>query len=179
MTLQSNLLQLTCLSIVVHFFLTKATMEALSGVASGMAVASLSIQLIESIVKIKTFVRNVKDAPKELERLVELLERLGALLEDVRNLMERQSSLQGQHFPAPSMTVFKCLQSCEQTLQPLHNIVEKLDASQPQVHSMMAKLKHDVKLGLKAKDIAAFEMRIDQEINYLHAALGMNSTTIL
>lgn len=154
-------------------------MEALSGVASGIAVASLAIQLVQSVGTIKTFIRNVKDAPKELERLVELLERLGALLEDVRDVMERQSSLQGQHFPAPSMTIFKCLQSCEKTLQPLHNTVDKFNTSQPQVGSMMAKLKNEVKLGLKAKNIADFETRIDQEINYLHAALGMNSTSIL
>jgi hypothetical protein len=54
-----------------------------------MAVASLSIQLVQSIGAIKTFIRNVKGAPEELERLVDLLERLAALLEDVRDVMER------------------------------------------------------------------------------------------
>ncbi|CAO2647786.1 Nn.00g087080.m01.CDS01 [Neocucurbitaria sp. VM-36] len=160
-------------------FLTKDTMEALSGAASGIAVVSLSIQLVQSVGTIKTFIRNVKDAPKEFERLVELLERLSALLEDVCAVLERQSSLQGQHFPAPSMTIFKCLQGCEKTLQPLQNIVEKFDNSQPHTASVIARFKNEVKLGLKAKDIAGFEMRIEQEINYLHAALGMNSTAIL
>jgi hypothetical protein len=51
-------------------------MEALSGVASGVAIASLSTQLVQSIGTIKTFIRNVKDAPKELDRLVDLLGRL-------------------------------------------------------------------------------------------------------
>jgi len=91
-------------------------MEALSGVASGMAVASLSIQLVQSIGTIKAFIRDVRGAPKELERLAELLDRLNALLEDTRNVMEWQTSLQGQHFPAPSMTIFNCLKSCETSL---------------------------------------------------------------
>lgn len=61
-------------------------MEALSGAASGMAVISLSIQLIQSVDKIRTFIRNVKGASAELERLAELLARLAAVLDDVRNL---------------------------------------------------------------------------------------------
>jgi hypothetical protein len=81
-----------------------------------MEALSLSIQLVQSIGIIKTFIRNVKDAPKELERLVDLLERLEALLSDVRDVMERQSSLQGLHLPAPSMTIFKCLKGCEETV---------------------------------------------------------------
>lgn len=154
-------------------------MDGLSGVASGIVVVSLALQLIQSVGTIKTFVRNVKDALKELERLVELLERLGALLEDVRAVMERQSSLQGQHFPAPSMTIFQCLQGCERTLQPLQEIVEKYSKPQTQSASVMAKFKSEIKLGFKAKDIASFETRVEQEINYLHAALGINQTTIL
>jgi hypothetical protein len=154
-------------------------MEVLSGVASGMAVASLSIQLVQSIGAIKTFTRNVKDAPKELERLLDLLERLQALLQDVRDVMERQSSLQEQHFPAPSMTIFKCLQSCEKTLQPLCDLMETFESSKPQTSPAVARLKSGVKIGLKAKDIAGFEARIEREINYLHAALGINSHAIL
>jgi hypothetical protein len=62
-------------------------MEALSGVASGMAVASLSIQLVQLIGTIKAFIRDVRGAPEELERLAELLDRLNALLEDTRDAM--------------------------------------------------------------------------------------------
>lgn len=61
-------------------------MEPLSGVASGMAVVSLSLQLIQSVDKIRTFIGNVKGAAKELERLAGLLCRLAAILEDTRNL---------------------------------------------------------------------------------------------
>lgn len=61
-------------------------MEPLSGIASGMAVVSLSLQLIQSVDTIRTFIRNVKEAEKELERLASLLTRLAAILEDTRNL---------------------------------------------------------------------------------------------
>jgi hypothetical protein len=58
-------------------------MEPLSGVASGMAVVSLSLQLIQSVSTTHAFFRTVKGAPTELIRLIESLERLRALLQDV------------------------------------------------------------------------------------------------
>ena len=156
-----------------------SAMEALAAAASGMAVASLSIQLIDSIGKIKTFIRNVKEASKELERLGDLLDRLCTVIEDVRDLMERQASLQGQHFPTPSSAISKCLQSCEKTIQPLCDLVERFKTSAPRTGSSFSKLKGDVKLSFRAKDIAEYETKIEREIGYLHATLGTNSTAIL
>ncbi|KAH9871944.1 hypothetical protein J1614_006203 [Plenodomus biglobosus] len=153
--------------------------SAMEGVASGMAVASLSLQLVDSIIKIKNFLRHVKDAPKELERLIDLLERLEALLEDVRSLIERQTSLHAQHFPLPSNTINHCLRSCEKTLQPLHELVKSCSTPAAQESSGLARLKRDIKLGLKAKDIVGFETRVEHETGYLQAALGTNTTSIL
>ncbi|KAH7077937.1 hypothetical protein BKA63DRAFT_274932 [Paraphoma chrysanthemicola] len=154
-------------------------MDGLSGVASGMAVASLSIQLLESIGTIRAFIRDVKAATKELQRLAELLDRLRDLLEDVRNVMKQQTSLQTQHFPAPSVTIFNSLKSCEEALRVLEQAVEKYKSPRNGAGSAMTRLKADVRFGFKTKDIAAFEARIQREIDHLHAALGMNMTSIL
>lgn len=153
--------------------------SAMDGVASGMAVASLPLQLVDSIIKIKNFLRHVKDAPKELERLIDLLERLEALLEDVRSLIERQTSLHAQHFPLPSNTIHHCLRSCEKTLQPLHELVKSCSTPVAQGSSGLARLKRDMKLGSKAKDIAEFETKVERDTGYLQAALGTNTTSIL
>jgi hypothetical protein len=154
-------------------------MDGLSGVASGMAVASLVVQLLQSVGTIRAFIRDVKGASKELDRLAELLDRLRALLEDVRDVMERQTALQGQHFPAPSNTIFSSLKSCEESLRVLDMAVEKYTRTQGGNISAVARLKQDVKFGFKTKDIAGFEARIQKEIEYLHAALGLNTTSIL
>lgn len=154
-------------------------MEALSGVASGIAVVSLAIQLVDCVGRIKTLIRNVKDAQKELERLVDLLERLQALLEDVRALMERQISLEAQHFPTPSATIFRCLKSCEKTLEPLQAIIDEHMPSKSKASTSMNRLKSGLRIGFKTKDIQDFEMRIEREINFLHASLGANCGAIL
>lgn len=153
-------------------------MEVLSGVASGMAVASLSIQLLQSIGTIKTFIRDVNCASKELERLAMLLDRLSALLQDVRDVMERQTSLPGQHFPVPSMTTFNCLHGCKASLHTLQDVVEKYTTASGNV-SAMARLKDDIRVGFKTKDIAGFEAQMQRDINNLHAALEVNTTNVL
>jgi hypothetical protein len=154
-------------------------MEVLSGVASGMAVVSLSVQLLQSVGTIKSFIRGVKGASKELERLMALLDRLNALLEDVRDVMERQTSLQGQHFPAPSQMIFDALKSCEESLKSLQSLIEKCNRTLNGNASPVMKLKDNIKFSFKTKDIAEFEIRIQREIDYLQTALGLNSTKIL
>jgi hypothetical protein len=154
-------------------------MEVLSGVASGMAVASLSLQLLQSIDTVRTFVRDVKGAPKELQRLAALLDRLHALLRTIRDMLERQTTLQAQNFPAPSPIIFEALKSCESSLEPLCSVVEKCGKERDGKSSSLVRLKDDIKIGLKTKDIAGFEAQIQREIEYLHTALSVNSTCIL
>ncbi|CAN9479012.1 unnamed protein product [Alternaria alternata] len=154
-------------------------MEALSGAASGIAVVSLAIQLIQSVALIREFIKDVKGASKELHRLVGKLELLNALLENVQKVLEQQSSLSGTHFPAPSMAIFNCLQGCEDSIQPLVNIVKKLSLPQSQSGSSTARLKSEIKLGLKTKEIATLETRIQHDIDLLTNSLSINQSGIL
>ena len=154
-------------------------MEALSGAASGIAVVSLAIQLIQSVALIREFIKDVKGASKELHRLVGKLELLNALLENVQKVLEQQSSLSAMHFPAPSMAVFKCLQGCEDSIEPLVNIVKKFSLPQSQSSSSTARLKNEIKLALKAKDISTLETRIQHDIDLLTNSLSINQSGIL
>ena len=152
-------------------------MEALSGAASAMAVVSLSIQLIETVVTVKAFIRNVKDSRTELERLVDLLERLEGLVEDIHDLLKRQSS-NGQYLPMPSMTIFRNLQSCEKTLGPLNELVEKFGTPTSLASTGVARLKSGLRIAFKTKEIADLEVRIEREINFLNTSLGVNYSAI-
>jgi hypothetical protein len=154
-------------------------MEVLAGVSSGMAVASLSLQLIDTIKRINTFVHNIKDAPKELSRLEGLLERLDALLQDIQAAVVQQTSLLGHQMPAPSASIYHGLQACEKSLEPLLELVKKHQDTRAQGNSTIARLKSDIRLGLKTKDIAEYEVRIQQDIDYLHTALSTNMMNIM
>ncbi|CAN9463067.1 unnamed protein product [Alternaria alternata] len=153
-------------------------MEALSGAASGIAVVSLTIQLIQSVALIREFIKDVKGASKELHRLVGKLELLNALLEDARKVLEQQSSLLGMYFPAPSTAIYKCLQDCEKSIEPLVDIVKKLSLPQSQSSSSTARLKSEIKLGLKTKEIITLETRIQHDIDLLTNSFSINQSGI-
>ncbi|KAF2853001.1 hypothetical protein T440DRAFT_497472 [Plenodomus tracheiphilus IPT5] len=150
----------------------------MDGASSVIAVVSLSLQLIESISKIKKFLRDVKEAHKELARLIDLLDLLAALLQDVHDNLRKQESWQGQYIPLPSNTIVRCVQGCEGTIKPLRELVQKYSTPAAGTASL-TKLKRDIKVAIKAKDIVGYETRVEREIGYLQAAVGTNMTSIL
>lgn len=151
-------------------------MDGLSGIASGMAVASLALQLLQSVNTVKAFIRNVKGASKELERLLELLTQLGSLLDDVRKIMGRQASL--QQCPPPLQTIFNSLKTCESGLDELQSMARKHNNQQHRRNRTLHKLKDDVLFALKTKEITSFEERMQRNIDNLHASLDANATNI-
>ena len=82
-----------------------------------------------------------------------------------------------QDFPAASPTMVACLQSCENTLRKLEEFLREVQKTHD--GSTMTQLREGIRIGLKTKDIAALELRIQHEINFLQAALDTNTATIL
>lgn len=152
-------------------------MDPLSGVASVFAVASLALQLLQSVETVRTGIRNIKGASKELERLADLLDRLNALLHDVRDALERQTSL--RHFPTPSNSLFVCLKSCETNLGLLDALIKKYGRSQIGRAAAITRLRDDIKFSFKTKDVTSFETRIQHDINELQTAFNTNTANIL
>lgn len=148
-------------------------MDVFSAAASGIAVLSLSIQLIESVDSIHSFIKAFKAAPTEIERLIRILGQLRTLLEDVKDVFEHQASL--QWLPAIPAAVLGCLKECENCLLPLQKLISKYHGS---LKSSKLKTWAWVRLGLKAKDIMGYETRIQQAIVTLSAAMTVNCTRI-
>ena len=109
--------------------------------------------------------------------MIESLEHLEALLEDVRQLIERQTSLQQASGPV-SRSLLICLKSCEKSIDPLRNLIERYHQSQSLDHGFPAKLRRDISIGLKTKDILELERAVDREIDRLSTALIVNGTNI-
>lgn len=152
-------------------------MEILSGAASGMAVASLALQLLQSTNTIKAFVSQIKGASKELKRLIDLLVNLSELLDQVRTLVEHQTSL--QNFPLPCQPMFDALKACESSLVPLEQIVEKYRRKHAtKWPGPIGRLGHDVKFAFKANQITSFEDRLQRAVTNLNLALGLNRANV-
>ena len=143
--------------------------------ASGIAVASIAIQLLNSTNTIRTFIRDVKNAPQELLRVASLLDRLGGILQIIVDLLDQQALLNDQLFPVPD-SIHGCLRRCEESIVPLQEIVDRYSSSQ--TSNRLRRLQADVRAALKAGDVRSLEIRLQQEIEILSLALVTNGTKI-
>ena len=143
--------------------------------ASGIAVASIAIQLLNSTNTLRTFIRGVKDAPQELLRVASALDLLGGTLQIVVDLLDQQALLNDQLVAVPE-SVHKSLQRCEESIMPLREIVNRYSSSQ--ASNRLRKLHADFKAALKAGDVRILEIRLQQEIEILNLALVANGTRI-
>lgn len=143
--------------------------------ASGIAVASIAIQLLESTNRIRNFLRSVENAPQDLQRVANFLDRLSTLLGEVQDLLDMQASIQDQLFPA-SGVIRTFLQSCKESLAPLQAKVDKYSKSP--ASNRLRRRQMDLRAALNAGDLRNLEMHLQQEINSLGAALSVNGLRI-
>ena len=95
----------------------------MDGVSSSFAVVSLAIQLVQTTQKISKFLHGVRDAPKEIIKLTELLDQLHGTLDHVRSLLEQQYLI--LRLPGSPVYMIRELEKCEKTIKQLERLVSK------------------------------------------------------
>jgi hypothetical protein len=63
-------------------------MDGLSAAASGMAVISLTLQLVQLTQNLRAFINDVSGAPSEIRRLAISLTQLANILQDIHHISE-------------------------------------------------------------------------------------------
>jgi hypothetical protein len=151
-------------------------MDGLSAAASGMAVVSLAIQLVGSVRDIRRFMRQVSDAPKELNRLIDLLEQLEVIIEGVGELIEKQRRSAGDSDIDVSPNVLRAMKTCESRLARIENVVEK--ASKGTKNKTMKSL-GAFRIAYQKRDIEEFEGQLRDAVSILNLTMTMNLTFVL
>ncbi|TGO64904.1 hypothetical protein BCON_0005g01040 [Botryotinia convoluta] len=91
-------------------------------IASGMGVASLGLQLMDGVRKLKQFWDEVKEAPEDIQYTLEELETLSLVLSDIHT-----SNL---NLPwIPSATVTRCLELCRRGTDILNTTVKDMNGA--------------------------------------------------
>lgn len=150
-------------------------MDGLSAAASGTAIVSFAIQLVDSVREIKRFLRNISEAPKELKRLIDLLQQLELILENIGALVERQKQHSGQADIDMSASILKAMKTCESKLEMLENVVEAAKKSSTAANKV-ARTFGSFKLACKTRDVEEFEKQLHNTISLLNLAMTTNLT---
>ncbi|CAG8956695.1 hypothetical protein HYFRA_00012239 [Hymenoscyphus fraxineus] len=96
-------------------------MEGLGAAASIIAVASIAIQIGDSVLKLKKFVDDIKDAPEEIKMLIDETKTLGMILSTIL-----PPDAASNPFQATSALATQCLDSCRQAANNLEKAVTEL-----------------------------------------------------
>ncbi|KAF7939477.1 hypothetical protein BELL_0060g00190 [Botrytis elliptica] len=91
-------------------------------IASGMGVASLGLQLMDGVRKLKQFWDEVKEAPKDIQYALEELDALSLVLSDIHTSNSNLPSI-------PSATVTRCSELCRRGTDILNTIVKDLNVA--------------------------------------------------
>ncbi|PMD18547.1 hypothetical protein NA56DRAFT_240309 [Hyaloscypha hepaticicola] len=137
-------------------------MDGLSAAASGIAVASLAIQLVDSVREIRRFFRTLKDAPEELTRLLDLLEHMELMLDNIGKLVEPESDI------SPSM--LKAIQTCEKALNKLAALIQKVKRDSS-AQSPLKKSLGFFKLACKKEEVEEIERQLDRAVSNLNMVM--------
>jgi len=151
-------------------------MDGLSAAASGIAVVSLALQLVDSVRQIQRFLRNVSEAPKELRRLIDLLEQLELILESIGELINKQQQA-GEQDVAVSETVLRAMRTCENTVKGLASIVDKA-RKDVEAKSKATKTIACLRLSCKRRDVEEFERKIQEAVSLLNLTMTTNLMSV-
>ena len=133
---------------------------ALEGTASVFAIVSLSLQLIECVDKIRTFIKGVKQARAELESLLGTLDVLASTIQSIRDAPPDGNSLS-------RTAVMSGLQNCEDNLGPLKEMADKYSRLAQQQSSSRRQLWNDLKFAMKAQEIRDIKDKLQHSATFL------------
>jgi hypothetical protein len=146
-------------------------MDGLSAAASGMAVISLTLQLVQLTQNLRAFINDVSGAPSEIRRLAISLTQLANILQDIHHISEIQHAQEGSPPPPPSLLA--SLETCKEQLLQLQSILA-LAEQKLRISGRLSKQWESFKVVFKKKDIEIFGAHLDQSVQYLTVAMTMN-----
>jgi hypothetical protein len=149
-------------------------MDGLSAAASGIAVVSLVMQLVDSVREIRRFLRSVSDAPKELKRLVDLLEQLELTFQQIVMLVQKQENARLGKTDVFT-NVLRAIKTCETKLTMFENLVEATKQASSTTNRA-ARTIGSLKLAYKKRDIQEFESQLHGAITFLTLTVIANLT---
>jgi hypothetical protein len=145
-------------------------MDGLSAAGGVIAVGSLALQLVDTVKEVKHFLENVADAPKELQRLVDLLALLETILGTVVSILELEKSKEGTPF---SQSIQAALLNCETKIKPLKKLIRNSN-SVTNRKGKVSKIWGSLKLASKEEYIKDFECHLQHALTTLNVTLTAN-----
>ena len=137
--------------------------EALGVVASGIAVGQLAGQITSSVIKLKGYWDQVKEAPEQIRQLLLEIDSLNLILRHIKDDLSIRDPTSG------SICVDQSLKLCKEGADELSNLVDEL-AEKIEGKSGWRKKARAAKVVLKKEDIKRLKRRMKNAVRLLSLA---------
>ena len=99
--------------------------EVLGAVASGISIGTLAAQVVNSVTKLKSYWDEIKEAPEDIQLLMEQIEDLQFILTEMEEDQHR-NPMSGTILN--SATIARCLNRCKKGADALEDLADDLSA---------------------------------------------------
>ena len=143
----------------------------MDGVSTAFAAVSITLQLVGTVKEVSKFLKEVKDAPKEITRLADALSQLESLLVTAQGIVEQQNDIKG--LPSSINVVSDALQRCESTIKKLETSIDTLKAyfkGQCRVRKTWA----SVKTVMRQEEVERVHGQVEAAMGNLQSAILLN-----
>ena len=147
----------------------------MDGVSTAFAAISITLQLVGTVKEASKFLKEVKDAPKEITRLADALSQFESLLVTAQAIVERQNTMKG--LPSSITVVSDALQRCEVTVKRLEVSVVALKAyfkGQRRIRKTWA----SVKTVMKQDEVERVHGQVEAAMGSLQSAILLNMSSL-
>lgn len=152
-------------------------MDGLSAAGGVLAVISLALQLAEAVNTIKHFFRNVAEAPRELQRLMQLVLQLDLIVENVIVILKREESKwNGQ--TSFSRSIQDSILNCKTCLDPAVQFLQDNRSTARKKWGVLKFLK-SLKVASSDGDIEDIEWRLHRAVTTLDVTLTLNMRYVM
>ena len=152
-------------------------MDGLSAAGGVLAVISLALQLAEAVNTIKHFFGNVAEAPKELQRLMQLVLQLDLIVENVIVILKREESKwNGQ--TSFSRSIQDSILNCKTCLDPAVQFLQDNRSTARKKWGVLKFLK-SLKVASSDGDIEDIEWRLHRAVTTLDVTLTLNMRYVM
>jgi hypothetical protein len=142
--------------------------EILGIVASGISVAQIAGQVINSIIKLKGYWEQVKEVPAEISYLLGEIDSLSLLL---YHIQDNQSSRVAENVPLGSTSVQQCCKLCQDAAEELRILVSDMESKLEGKIGWKRRVT-SAKVVLKKEEVKGLKRRMKNAVRLLSLALS-------
>jgi len=137
--------------------------EVLGTVASAISIGALAGQIASSVVKLKSYLDQVKDAPDDVRNLIDEIDDLQILLSDIEDDRARNPY---SEMLLQNNSASRCLDHCRRGVERLSRVVDKMEADLQSLNPMKRRL-NAVKMIWKRDQVEKYRTDLGSAVRLL------------